>query len=274
MAGLSSVLKSDWQAFCNGNRLNIVLSLASLTSSHPEAAKYSIEITSTVLADKNESVFEEPENFSECVDLLLSFSSAAAGYYSSNSAQINGVADGVDAASPKVRRKALPNQESVERAISALEMLFKLHFIIPKLIKRTEIRSERAWFEYWLPILSGLGQQCYHPSREIRQNAVTHLQRALLLPELEETTLDCSVDCFDNVLFALLDELLKNEVCKLDPHGMDETRMRACGLLCKIFLHYFDRLTKTKEVTRIWCRILDFLTKYSNCGGPILVNYI
>lgn len=55
-------------------------------------------------------------------------------------------------------------------------------FLILKLqlIKRNQI----AWFEFWLPILSGLGQQCYHPCKEIRHASIGLLQKSLFTPEL------------------------------------------------------------------------------------------
>jgi hypothetical protein len=155
--------------------------------------------------------------------------------------------------------------------MKSLDHLFNLHVKIPKLIDEAGIRSERAWFEFWLPILSGLGQQCYHPSREIRQHAITLLQRALRLPELESSTMDCSVGCFDNVLFPLLDELIKDEVARLDPAGTDETRMRACGLLCNLFLHHEVRLTSSRELGRLWARILQYITSFMFAGPDFVV---
>lgn len=138
------------------------------------------------------------------------------------------------------------------------------------------IRSERAWFEFWLPILSGLGQQCYHPCRDVRQSALTYLQRALLSSELEQAggdKLDCWVDSFENVLFPLLDELLKPEVFRLDAAGMDETRMRAAGLLSKIFLQYLNRLARWMELPHLWEKILQYMIKYMQSGsGDFLVG--
>jgi len=124
------------------------------------------------------------------------------------------------------------------------------------------MRSERAWFEFWLPILSGLGQQCYHSCKDVRQAALVYLQRALLSNDLESNSnANFWSDCFDNVLFPLLEELLKKEIYNLDPNGMDETMARASALMCKIFLHYFSKIN-TKELERIWSDILQYLCRY------------
>lgn len=107
----------------------------------------------------------------------------------------------------------------------------------------------------------------------MRHHSLTYLQRALLLPELAATTLDCATDCFDNVIFPLLDELLKPEVCRLDSIGMEETRMRATGLLSKTFLHYFPSLFKKRDFLRLWGRILNYINRYMKVAeSEYLVN--
>lgn len=101
----------------------------------------------------------------------------------------------------------------------------------------------------------------------MRQHALTHLQRALLLPELESK--DGShdwVSIFELVLFPLLGELLRPEVFQIDPNGIDEARMRASALLCKIFLHYFSRLLEWNGLIGLWLQILDLLDKYMHAS--------
>lgn len=105
----------------------------------------------------------------------------------------------------------------------------------------------------------------------MRQYALTHLQRALLSPELlEGSGTEYAVvwaDCFENVLFPLLDELLRPEVAQVDPMGMEETRMRASALLCKIFLQYFPRLQDWEHLPQLWAKILEYTHKYMTAGG-------
>ncbi len=85
--------------------------------------------------------------------------------------------------------------------------------------------------------------------------------------------MDCWVDSFENVLFPLLDELLKPEVFRLDAQGMDETRMRAAGLLSKIFLQYLHRLARWMELPHLWQKILQYMVKYMQSGtGEFLVG--
>ncbi|KAJ1558773.1 GDP/GTP exchange factor for ARF [Nowakowskiella sp. JEL0078] len=175
--------------------------------------------------------------------------------------------------SPRLRRdKKRANQAVVDRAVKAVEHLYKLHTRIPGLIQTSGMNHTRGFIEFWLPVLSGLSQQTYHPAREIRQHALTHLQRALLSPLLEATQYEDSwYDCFETVLLPLLDELLKPEVARLDSSAaIDETRMRAAALLCKIFLQYVARLIGSMEFSRLWRRILAYLVRYMRASGSEL----
>lgn len=65
-------------------------------------------------------------------------------------------------------------------------------------------------------------------------NAITYLQRALLVHDLQALTADEWSSCFNKVLFPLMDKLLEPLNDK-DHAGMEETRMRAATLLSKVF---------------------------------------
>ena len=148
-------------------------------------------------------------------------------------------------------------------SIKALDRIYTFHYDMKRLYE-SDMASNRIFYEFWLPILSGIGQHCYHPLKEVRQHAFSLLQKALMSEELQDLT-SSQTDCFDTVLFPLLDEVLKSDVLVLDPHGMDETRMRASALLCKTFLHFLPNMSP-KSLLHLWTRILDYLSKYMNVG--------
>ena len=77
---------------------------------------------------------------------------------------------------------------------------------------------------------------------------------------------DALSDCFDSVLFPLLDELLRTDAFLLDSAGMDESRMRASGLLCKLFLHFLPRMVDSKELPGLWDRVLGYIQRYFEAG--------
>ncbi|KAH9248773.1 hypothetical protein BASA81_013568 [Batrachochytrium salamandrivorans] len=302
IAGLLAVIMTDISIVAkHQSRWLTVLHVLSATSSHPGAAPFGFEAACLLVSNHPDSPVTA-DNFGECVDLLISFVTAT-GPNVANSFEnphppapipISGVPPmggtlsrtptrdskkSPEARSPLISHRADSHRSTqlspLERALKAVEKLYSLHTKIPKLIEATGIQAQRAWFEFWLPVLSGLGQLCYHPSRDVRQQALTLLQRSLLSPELEESlvsaptlaSVESRIDCFDNVLFPLLDELLKLEVYRIDPRGIEETRVRAVGLLAKIFLRFMPLLSKSNELSRIWVRILHYVCQFLGAGG-------
>lgn len=190
------------------------------------------------------------------------------------------------------------------RALESLKQLHSFEEKIPHISRQdgaTNLTVIDVWETYWLPVLGAISQQCYHPSREIRQHAITYLQRALLMPDLVAGAVGDVETCviysriFSNILFPLLETLLKPEIAHLDHFvpirgiekglatassmntipgfqkgaSIDEVRLRASALLCKIFLHYISKLAammQASELEELWARILDTLHLYWQNG--------
>ena len=79
---------------------------------------------------------------------------------------------------------------------------------------------------------------------QVRTSAVTYLQRALLVPDLQVLSPLEWEGCFHRVLFPLLGELLAGSGANgIGPiSGLEETRMRAATLLSKVFLQHLTPL--------------------------------
>lgn len=126
-----------------------------------------------------------------------------------------------------------------------------------------------AWETAWVPLLSAYAQLCLNPSRELRQIAISSLQRTLLAPEiLSNNDVDLTI-IFDRVFFPMLEDLLKPQVFRRDPEGMGETRLRASALLCKIFLQYLSMLAGRqgmKVMTDLWLKILGYQDRFMHSG--------
>lgn len=71
---------------------------------------------------------------------------------------------------------------------------------------------------------------------KVRMSAITYLQRALLVHDLQTLTGDEWESCFNRVLFPLLGKLL-TPITPQDQHGLEETRMRAATVLSKVSLN-------------------------------------
>jgi golgi-specific brefeldin A-resistance guanine nucleotide exchange factor 1 len=105
--------------------------------------------------------------------------------------------------------------------------------------------------------------------------AFSCLQRALLSSELASPNHQEWTAIFGEVLFPLIQQLMKPEVYHSDPVGMGETRVQAATLLCKIFLHYLVLLSEWEGMLELWLRILDIMDRLMNSGqGDSLVSRI
>lgn len=91
--------------------------------------------------------------------------------------------------------------------------------------------------------------------------AITYLQRALLVPDLQTLSGPEWEACFHRVLFPLLSYLLQ-PINPKDVIAMEETRMRAATLLSKVFLHHLTPLLSLPTFNNLWLIILDFMDKY------------
>lgn len=123
--------------------------------------------------------------------------------------------------------------------------------------------------------MSSLAQQCLSSQRRVRQAAITHLQRVLLAPEVTPPSSSSDITSiefdliFDQILFPTIEELLKPAIFARDPApgGMQETRLRASALLCKVFLHYLNQLVaQPRGLEKCWMQILEFFERFMNSG--------
>ncbi|XP_071809827.1 Golgi-specific brefeldin A-resistance guanine nucleotide exchange factor 1-like [Asterias amurensis] len=100
--------------------------------------------------------------------------------------------------------------------------------------------------------------------------ALTYLQRALLVHDLQTLSAVEWESCFNKVLFPLLAKLLE-QINPLDPVGLEETRSRAATLLCKVFLQHLTPLLSLATFTALWLTILDFMDKYMHADKSELL---
>ncbi|XP_075466806.1 Golgi-specific brefeldin A-resistance guanine nucleotide exchange factor 1 isoform X11 [Ascaphus truei] len=131
--------------------------------------------------------------------------------------------------------------------------------------------SRTLWSNCWCPLLQGIAWLCCDARRQVRMQALTYLQRALLVHDLQ--TLDALEweSCFNKVLFPLLTKLLEN-ISPADVGGMEETRMRASTLLSKVFLQHLSPLLSLATFAALWLTILDFMDKYMHAGSSDLLS--
>ncbi|XP_062256524.1 Golgi-specific brefeldin A-resistance guanine nucleotide exchange factor 1 isoform X2 [Platichthys flesus] len=137
--------------------------------------------------------------------------------------------------------------------------------------RKIEADSQTLWTSCWCPLLQGIAWLCCDARRQVRMQALTYLQRALLVHDLQ--TLDATEweSCFNKVLFPLLTKLLDN-ISPADVGGMEETRMRGCTLLSKVFLQHLSPLLSLPTFAALWLTILDFMDRYMHAGSSDLLQ--
>ncbi|XP_021101157.1 Golgi-specific brefeldin A-resistance guanine nucleotide exchange factor 1 isoform X12 [Heterocephalus glaber] len=136
--------------------------------------------------------------------------------------------------------------------------------------QRIEADSRTLWAHCWCPLLQGIACLCCDARRQVRMQALTYLQRALLVHDLQKLDALEWESCFNKVLFPLLTKLLEN-ISPADVGGMEETRMRASTLLSKVFLQHLSPLLSLSTFAALWLTILDFMDKYMHAGSSDLL---
>nr|XP_020646816.1 Golgi-specific brefeldin A-resistance guanine nucleotide exchange factor 1 isoform X1 [Pogona vitticeps] len=135
---------------------------------------------------------------------------------------------------------------------------------------KIEADSRTLWANCWCPLLQGIACLCCDARRQVRMQALTYLQRALLVHDLQALDALEWESCFNKVLFPLLTKLLEN-ISPADVGGMEETRMRASTLLSKVFLQHLSPLLSLPTFAALWLTILDFMDKYMHSGSSDLL---
>ncbi|XP_069705453.1 Golgi-specific brefeldin A-resistance guanine nucleotide exchange factor 1 isoform X3 [Periplaneta americana] len=151
-------------------------------------------------------------------------------------------------------------------SIQLLDLMHTLHTRTAQIFRwwaeeNGETDFTSLWAQGWCPLLQGIARLCCDSRRQVRMSAITYLQRALLVHDLQTLTAPEWESCFNKVLFPLLAKLLE-PVSPQDPAGMEETRMRAATVLSKVFLHHLTPLLSLPTFTALWLTILDFMDKY------------
>ncbi|GAA6035516.1 hypothetical protein JCM8097_000294 [Rhodosporidiobolus ruineniae] len=248
MAGLSRVFAENASRLHSATEWNLVFALFSATAQQEAAAKISMDLLRQLAAGQLGATLHH-ENYAAFLQTLAGFAHV------------------VPASKPGPERAN--DDAAMLRGQQIVDVLREVQSCIPGLISTSNLSPPRAWEAAWVPLLSAYAQLCLNPSRELRQNAISSLQRTLLAPEIiQNTDVDLTI-IFERVFFPLLEELLKPQVFRRDPDGMGETRLRASALLCKVFLQYLTQLSERQgmqTMTELWLKILGYQDRFMHSG--------
>lgn len=229
---------------------------------HAEAADLAFEIAESVASSQLPAI--TADNYEPAIALLNAF--ATAGSVGAKFEQQQREQPVRKGHQPPQEKKLAKKPEAVARATKAIGIVTQLASRVPSLIEQSHLETHEAWKAYWSPIFRCLATQCVNPCREVRYHAFTALQRCLQAPDLASPDHTEWTKIFSEVLFPLINQLLKPEVHQTDPNGMTETRLQATQLLCKAFLHYLALLSEWDGMLDLWTRILGTMDRLMNSG--------
>ncbi|KAF8636714.1 hypothetical protein AX17_003517 [Amanita inopinata Kibby_2008] len=254
-AGVILIIQKHREIIGSATEWNLVFALIRSTMPHPEASRLSFDLISS-LTSEGPTQHIMLDNFSGLILILDEFATAA-GILTETQHYRN----------RRIEPLTSSNSPPVARGKKAIDLLATLNRQLPILLDSVYIPGQQSWKQLHLPLLASLGRQSANAAREVRHNAITHLQRILLGPRIivSENEHGQVEDVFNRVIFPLIDELLKPQVVQRDAQGMPETRLRASALLCKAFMHLEVHENQAKyDLRLLWIQILDLLDRLMN----------
>jgi golgi-specific brefeldin A-resistance guanine nucleotide exchange factor 1 len=132
------------------------------------------------------------------------------------------------------------------------------------------------WSQGWCPLLQGIARISTDHRRQVRTSAVTCLQRALLMHDLQTLTGPEWAGCFRQVLFPLMTFLL-NETAEnngTDPGLIEESRTRISTIMSKVFLHHLTPLMTLPGFNELWLEVIQYLEKFMKLGTDMLYEAV
>lgn len=214
-----------------------IISLLSITARHPEASEAGFETLSFIMSDGAHLL---PANYVLCLNAARQFAESRVG--------------------------------NVDRSVRSLDLMAgSLDCLVRWFYKTKEAGGEEAavkmaqdiW-EMWLRLVQGLRKVCVDQREEVRNHAILILQRCLTGVEVMHIPRDLWSQCFDLVIFTLLDDLveLAQQHSAKDYRNMEGTLILSLKLLSKVFLQSLQDLSRLTSFSNLWSRVLSYMERY------------
>lgn len=214
-----------------------IISLLSITARHPEASEAGFETLSFIMTD---GIHLLPANYVLCVNAARQFAESRVG--------------------------------SIDRSIKSLDLMAgSLDCLLRWFHKTKEAVAEEAslkmaqdiW-EMWLRLVQGVRKVCVDQREEARNHAILILQRCLIGVEVMHIPNELWSQCFDQVLFTLLDDLLEitQQHSPKDYRNMEGTLVLSLKLLSKVFLQLLQDISQLASFSKLWLGVLSCMERY------------
>lgn len=214
-----------------------ITSLLSITARHPEASDPGFETLEFIMLDGAHLL---PANFVLCVNAARQFAESRVG--------------------------------DVARSVKSLDLMAGSAVCLVKWYREavgeepdTVVQLYQDISEMWVRLVQGLRKVCIDSREEIRNHAVLMLQRCLTGIEGIHLQDEMWVQCFDLVIFALLDDLLEivEEKSPKEYRNMEGTLVLSLKLLSKAFLHSLPSISRLASFSKVWVGVLNCMERYT-----------
>ncbi|KAI3713152.1 hypothetical protein L1987_71725 [Smallanthus sonchifolius] len=212
-----------------------ITSLLSITARHPEAFEPGFETLEFIMLDGAHLL---PANFVLCVNAARQFAESRVG----------------DAA----------------RSVKSLDLMAGSSVCLVKWSREavveepeTAVQLYQDIGEMWLPLVQALIKVCIDSREQIRNHAVLMLQQCLTGLEGIHLQDEMWVQCFDSVVFPLLNNLLEivEEKSAKEYRNMEGTLILSLKLLSKSFLHSLPSISRSVSFSKIWVGVLSCMDR-------------
>ncbi|WCJ25708.1 ARF guanine-nucleotide exchange factor GNOM [Euphorbia peplus] len=209
-----------------------ITSLLSITARHPEASETGFETLAFIMSDGAHLL---PSNYTLCVDAARQFAESRLG--------------------------------DVDRSISSLDMMSGSVFCLTRWYSEAKVAVGREAAmkvgedigEMWLRLVQGLRKVCLDLREEVRNHAILMLQRCMAEVDVIHFPNALWFQCFDLVIFTLLDELLEisMESSAKNYRKMEESIILAMKVMTKAYLQQLQDLSQQPSFCKLWLGVLN-----------------
>ncbi|GMH15286.1 hypothetical protein Nepgr_017127 [Nepenthes gracilis] len=204
-----------------------ITSLLSVTARHPDASEAGFDALVSIMC---EGAHISPANFVVCVDTARQFAESRVG--------------------------------QADRSVRALDLITGS---VACLVQWANENEGSDIGEMWLRLVQALRKVCLDQREEVRNHALSSLQKCLT--GVNEIHLPPSLwlQCFDLVIFTMLDDLLEiaQGQSQKDYRNMEGTLVLAMKLLSKVFLQLLHELSQLTTFCKLWLGVLGRMEKYT-----------
>jgi brefeldin A-resistance guanine nucleotide exchange factor 1 len=236
-----------------------------------------------------------PYNFEICVRCIRTFVEAsmtfgrvrrmskgkiAAGGKRNPTKKVKTTEEGEGASGEKAEPELPERYETI--AIQLLDLMHTLHTRTAQIFRwwaeegGAVPQCTALWSQGWCPLLQGIARISTDHRRQVRTSAITCLQRALLMHDLQTLTGPEWASCFRQVLFPLMTFLLNEtqENNGTDLGLIEESRTRISTIMSKVFLHHLTPLMTLPGFNELWLEVIQYLEKFMKLGTDMLYEAV